>query len=284
MLTAYDYPTAHLLAEAGIPMLLVGDWLGQAMLGYEIDGPGHDGRDDPPHARRSSAAPTGLVVGDMPFLSYSSPDEALDNAGRFLREAGAHAVKIEGGVRSARIVEALVKAGIPVMGHIGLTPQSINAMAARSGSRARAGRGRGRCSAMRWRSRRPAPSPSSSSSSRSSSRRPSATGSASRRSASAPVPAAAARSRSSPICSAWATSSRATPSRTPTCGARSWPRREPMPTTSRPARSRVRTNRSGWTRPSWARCSVSRAWIARPRRHPVRRDPARPRPAEIPLD
>jgi 3-methyl-2-oxobutanoate hydroxymethyltransferase len=69
-----------------------------------------------------------LVVGDMPFLSYATPGEALENAGRFLREAGAQAVKVEGGVRSARIVETLVKAGIPVMGHIGLTPQAINAI------------------------------------------------------------------------------------------------------------------------------------------------------------
>jgi 3-methyl-2-oxobutanoate hydroxymethyltransferase len=67
-----------------------------------------------------------LVVADMPFLSYATPDEALENAGRFLREAGAQAVKVEGGVRSARIIETLVRAGIPVMGHIGLTPQSIN--------------------------------------------------------------------------------------------------------------------------------------------------------------
>ena len=67
-----------------------------------------------------------LVVGDMPFLSYSTPDEALENAGIFLREAGAQAVKVEGGVRTARVIEALVRAGIPVMGHIGSTPQAIN--------------------------------------------------------------------------------------------------------------------------------------------------------------
>ena len=69
-----------------------------------------------------------LVVGDMPFLSYATPEEALENAGRFIREAGAQAVKVEGGVRSARTIEAIVKAGIPVMGHIGLTPQAINAL------------------------------------------------------------------------------------------------------------------------------------------------------------
>ena len=128
MLTAYDYPTARLLDDAGIPILLVGDSLGQAMLGYEstvrvtMDEMIHHTKAVVRGARRA------LVVGDMPFLSYATPNEALDSAGRFLREAGAHAVKVEGGVRSARIVETLVKAGIPVMGHIGLTPQSINAI------------------------------------------------------------------------------------------------------------------------------------------------------------
>ncbi len=128
MLTAYDYPTAHLLAEAGIPMLLVGDSLGQAMLGYESTV--RVTMDEMIHHTKAVVRGAGraLVVGDMPFLSYSGPDEALESAGRFLREAGAQAVKIEGGVRSARIVETLVKAGIPVMGHIGLTPQSINAI------------------------------------------------------------------------------------------------------------------------------------------------------------
>ena len=128
MLTAYDYPTAHLLAEAGIPMLLVGDSLGQAMLGYESTV--RVTMDEMIHHTKAVVRGAGraLVVGDMPFLSYANSDEALDNAGRFLREAGAQAVKVEGGVRSARIVEALVKAGVPVMGHIGLTPQSINAI------------------------------------------------------------------------------------------------------------------------------------------------------------
>lgn len=128
MLTAYDFPTARLLDEAGIPILLVGDSLGQMMLGYEstvrvtMDEMIHHTKAVVRGARRA------LVVGDMPFLSYTTPDEALVNAGRFLREAGAHAVKVEGGSRSARVVEALVKAGVPVMGHIGLTPQSINAI------------------------------------------------------------------------------------------------------------------------------------------------------------
>jgi 3-methyl-2-oxobutanoate hydroxymethyltransferase len=128
MATAYDFPTARLLDEAGLPMLLVGDSVGRAMLGYENEIPVtmadmlHHTRAVVRGARRA------LVVGDMPFLTYATPSEALDNAGAFLRDGGAQAVKIEGGARSARIVETLVKAGIPVMGHIGLTPQSINAI------------------------------------------------------------------------------------------------------------------------------------------------------------
>ena len=128
MLTAYDYPTAQLLDQAGIPMILVGDSLGQAMLGYESTV--RVTMDEMIHHTKAVVRGAGraLVVGDMPFLSYSTPDDAVHNAGRFLREAGAQAVKVEGGVRSARIVETLVKAGVPVMGHIGLTPQSINAI------------------------------------------------------------------------------------------------------------------------------------------------------------
>jgi 3-methyl-2-oxobutanoate hydroxymethyltransferase len=128
MLTAYDFPTAQILDEAGIPLLLVGDSVGQVMLGYETTvrvTMAEMIHHTKAVVRGSSHA---MVVGDMPFLSYSTPDEAVDNAGRFLREAGAQAVKIEGGVRSARIIETLVRAGIPVMGHIGLTPQTINAV------------------------------------------------------------------------------------------------------------------------------------------------------------
>ncbi|MEO8229446.1 MAG: 3-methyl-2-oxobutanoate hydroxymethyltransferase [Chloroflexota bacterium] len=128
MLTAYDFPTAQLLDEAGIPILLVGDSLGQMVLGYESTV--RVTMAEMLHHTRAVVRGAGraLIVGDMPFLSYSTQDEALENAGRFLREAGAQAVKVEGGVRSARIVETMVKAGIPVMGHIGLTPQSINAI------------------------------------------------------------------------------------------------------------------------------------------------------------
>ena len=128
MLTAYDVPTARILDDAGIPLLLVGDSLGQVLLGYEstvrvtmTEMLHHTAA----VVRGSSRA---LVIGDMPFLSYSTVDEALENAGRFLQEAGAQAVKVEGGVRSARVIEALVKAGIPVMGHIGWTPQAQHGM------------------------------------------------------------------------------------------------------------------------------------------------------------
>jgi 3-methyl-2-oxobutanoate hydroxymethyltransferase len=126
MLTAYDYPTAQILDEAGIPMILVGDSLGQVVLGYETT----VRVTMPEMVHHTKAVVRGtsraLIVADMPFLSYATPDEAVDNAGIFLREAGAQAVKVEGGVRTARVIETLVRAGIPVMGHIGLTPQSIN--------------------------------------------------------------------------------------------------------------------------------------------------------------
>ena len=127
MLTAYDYPTAKLLDEAGIPLLLVGDSLGRAMLGYENEIP--VSMADMLHhtAAVTRGAKRALVIGDLPFLSYPTVDQAVANSGRFLAEAGAQAVKLEGGVRSARTIEAVVKAGIPVMGHIGWTPQAANA-------------------------------------------------------------------------------------------------------------------------------------------------------------
>ena len=126
MLTAYDYPIARLLDEAGIPMLLVGDSLGQVILGYETTV--RVTMAEMVHHTKAVVRGTqrALIVADMPFLSYSTPEEAIENAGIFMREAGAQAVKVEGGVRTARVIEALVRAGIPVMGHIGLTPQSIN--------------------------------------------------------------------------------------------------------------------------------------------------------------
>jgi 3-methyl-2-oxobutanoate hydroxymethyltransferase len=128
MLTAYDYPTAKLLDEAGIPMLLVGDSLGRAMLGYENE-LSVTMADMLHHAAAvTRGARRALVIGDMPFLTYATPEDGLKNAGAFIHDASVQAVKVEGGVRSARTIETLVKAGIPVMGHIGLTPQSANAI------------------------------------------------------------------------------------------------------------------------------------------------------------
>lgn len=126
--TAYDYPTAQLVDEAGIPLILVGDSLGQVMLGYETTV--RVSMEEMLHHTKAVVRGTqrALIVADMPFLSYATPEDALANAGRFLRDAGAQAVKVEGGVRSARVIETLVRAGIPVMGHIGLTPQAINAL------------------------------------------------------------------------------------------------------------------------------------------------------------
>ena len=124
MLTAYDFPTAQILDEAEVPLLLVGDSLGQVLLGYESTV--RVTMTEMLHHTKAvvRGSKRAMVIGDMPFLTYSTVDEALENAGRFLQEAGAQAVKVEGGVRSARIIEALVKAGIPVMGHIGWTPQA----------------------------------------------------------------------------------------------------------------------------------------------------------------
>jgi 3-methyl-2-oxobutanoate hydroxymethyltransferase len=127
-ITAYDYPTAQIVDAAGIPLILVGDSLGQVALGYESTV--RVTMAEMLHHTKAVVRGTqhALIVGDMPFLSYASVDEATENAGRFLQEAGAQAVKVEGGVRSARIIEGLVKAGIPVMGHIGWTPQAQHGM------------------------------------------------------------------------------------------------------------------------------------------------------------
>ncbi len=127
MLTAYDYPTARLLDEAGIPMILVGDSLGQVLLGYETTV--RVSMAEMLHHTKAvvRGSQRAMVIADMPFLSYGvTPEQSVENAGIFLRDAGAQAVKIEGGMRSARTIEALVRNGIPVMAHIGLTPQAIN--------------------------------------------------------------------------------------------------------------------------------------------------------------
>jgi len=127
MLTAYDYATAKIVDEAGIPMILVGDSLGMVVLGYESTIPVTV--EEMLHHTKAVVRGTQrtLVVGDMPFMSYHlSTEQALKNAGRFIQEAGAQAVKLEGGVNVAETVRQIVDCGIPVMGHIGLTPQSIN--------------------------------------------------------------------------------------------------------------------------------------------------------------
>jgi 3-methyl-2-oxobutanoate hydroxymethyltransferase len=127
MLTAYDALSARLLDEAGIPLILVGDTLGMVMLGHSSTLPVT--MDDMVH--HTSAVVRGttnsFVIGDMPFMSYqASIDDGIRNAGRFLKEAGAHAVKLEGGSRVVELVARLTDSGIPVMGHLGLTPQSIH--------------------------------------------------------------------------------------------------------------------------------------------------------------
>ena len=127
MMTAYDYPTAHLVDEAGVDMILVGDTLGMVVLGYDSTLPVT--MEDMIHHTKAAVrgAQHAMVVGDMPFMSYQTGwQEAMKNAARFLQETNCGAVKLEGGVRSAETVQRLVEAGIPVMGHIGLTPQSVN--------------------------------------------------------------------------------------------------------------------------------------------------------------
>lgn len=126
MLTAYDYSTAKILDEAGIDMLLVGDSLGMVMLGYE-DTTKVTMADMIHHTKAvARGAKTAMVVADMPFLScHLGPENTMKNAGALISEGGAHAVKIEGGTEIAGQVNAITNAGIPVVGHIGLTPQSV---------------------------------------------------------------------------------------------------------------------------------------------------------------
>lgn len=127
-LTAYDYTSARLVDEAGIHLIIVGDSLGMTVLGYDTTIPVT--MEDMVHHTRAVArgVKSALVVADMPFLSYQvSRDQAVENAGRLLKEAGADAVKIEGGSFRADTIRHLIANGIPVMGHIGLTPQSVRA-------------------------------------------------------------------------------------------------------------------------------------------------------------
>jgi len=127
MLTAYDYSTAKIIDEVGVPLILVGDSLGMVVLGYESTIPVT--MEDMLHHTKAVVRGTKqtLVVGDLPFMTYHvSIEDALRNAARFIQEAGAQAVKLEGGVNVAEKVKRIVECGIPVMGHIGLTPQSIH--------------------------------------------------------------------------------------------------------------------------------------------------------------
>jgi 3-methyl-2-oxobutanoate hydroxymethyltransferase len=127
MLTAYDYPTAMVEDQAGVDVILVGDSLGMVVLGYENTLP-VTMEEMLHHCRAvSRGAKSALLVGDMPFMSYQvSAEEALRNAGRFLQQGGMDAVKLEGGRERIDAVHAIVGAGIPVMGHLGLTPQSVH--------------------------------------------------------------------------------------------------------------------------------------------------------------
>ena len=127
MLTAYDYLSAQILDQAGIPVILVGDSLGNVMLGYDTTVPVT--ADEMIHHTRAvvRGAPTALVVGDLPFGTYQAgPEQALATSIRFLKETGCNAVKLEGGGRTIESTRLLVESGIPVMGHLGLTPQSVN--------------------------------------------------------------------------------------------------------------------------------------------------------------
>ena len=127
MLTAYDYATAKIIDETDIPLILVGDSLGMVVLGYESTIPVT--MEDMLHHTKAVArgAKRAMVIGDLPFMTYHiTTDDALRNAARFIQEGGAQAIKLEGGVKVAEKVSRIVGCGIPVMGHIGLTPQSVH--------------------------------------------------------------------------------------------------------------------------------------------------------------
>ena len=128
MLTAYDYSTAKLMDESGINCILVGDSLGMVMLGYDSTLPVT--MEDMLHHTKAvtRGAKNAMVIADMPFMSYqTSVYDAVKNAGRLVQEGGAYAVKLEGGAAVCDRIEAIVKASIPVVAHLGLTPQSVNA-------------------------------------------------------------------------------------------------------------------------------------------------------------
>lgn len=125
-LTAYDHPSARILDAAGVDLVLVGDSAANVVLGYDSTLPVTMTEMLVLSAAVARGARRAMVVADMPFMSYQvSPAQALENAGRFVKEAGAEGVKLEGGLRSLPAIEAILAAGIPVMGHLGLTPQSV---------------------------------------------------------------------------------------------------------------------------------------------------------------
>src|SRR5947207_13571450 len=130
MLTAYDFPTARLVAEAGVDLILVGDSLGMVVLGYDSTVPVTV--DDMVHHTRAArrGAPAAFLIADLPFLSYATLEEALLNSARLMKEAGADSVKLEGGTEVAPLVQGLVRAGVPVLGHVALTPQTASALSA----------------------------------------------------------------------------------------------------------------------------------------------------------
>ena len=127
MLTAYDYPLASLVDKAGVDIILIGDSVGMVVLGYDSTVPVT--MDEMIHHSKAvrRGAKYAFLIGDMPFMSYQvSIEEAIRNAGRFMKEAGCDAVKLEGGTDVLEIAQAIIKAGIPVMGHLGLTPQTVS--------------------------------------------------------------------------------------------------------------------------------------------------------------
>lgn len=128
MLTAYDYPSAKLAEEAGVDIILVGDSLGMVVLGYDSTVPVTV--DDMIHHTKAvrRGAPHTFIVTDMPFMSYHSPDEAMANAKKIMQQSGANAVKVEGARSVLSIIASLTEAGVPVVAHLGLTPQSIGVL------------------------------------------------------------------------------------------------------------------------------------------------------------
>lgn len=128
MLTAYDYPSARLVAEAGVDLILVGDSLGMVVLGYDSTTPVT--LDDMVHHTRAArrGAPDAFLIADLPFLSYGTLEQALESSARLMKEAGADSVKLEGGAEVGPVVEGLVRAGVPVLGHVGLTPQTASSL------------------------------------------------------------------------------------------------------------------------------------------------------------